>query len=450
MTINTPEQGSALATFLLNNASTTFSSAAGKRPKQVKAAACPASTTVADCFATQGENLAPVGQPISAGAVYSLQPGSPNIAGLPAANIANAPWRALASTVSQNDTLGMIRPNALVFALDNLIAATCPGPSYCLTRQDKPPAVGKILQTAENDGIVTVASQTYTASDISMLTDLAHTTGPAPSGWKKYLLVYDSVLSSSSVDSQVASWLTNSQSQTPRRSVDGERSVPVGLWPGFDTAHAWRDLPARLGSVVPSRLAMGTPFRLPVLSPANRISSVEVSEHDRFGTLLKTFQAPLESEADGRLFVAITPLSQGIVDFNVVAIFNDYVSSQRFFTAQVSPPDRAPAGFWVDHLTHQFQNGMKIRMHVGETSQLQPEAAFATVPDQTMWLRAGVTFRIADDSDHGVATVNPQGMLTALKPGFSTVEAFLGKFSATAQVVVSSDKGESTLSVPVH
>jgi len=89
-------------------------------------------------------------------------------------------------------------------------------------------------------------------------------------------------------------------------------------------------------------------------------------------------------------------------------------------------------------------------MRVGETSMLQPEAIFASVPDQSMWLRSGVIFRVIGSFDGNAAAVTPMGMLTALKPGTSTIEATLGRFSTTAQVIVLDSRADQDLLVPIH
>jgi pimeloyl-ACP methyl ester carboxylesterase len=437
VTIDTPESGSLLANFLIDNAAATFSPKAPYLARKVKAAACPNATTVQACFAAQGENLTPTGQPISAGAVYSLEPGSPDIAGAPAANIPKATWHAIGATVSQSDSL--LGANALVFELDELIAATCPGASYCPTASSKPPLLGTILGSNANDAIVTIASQTASARAPVKLAGLAHTTPADAGALSHWLLSYGNVLDSTPVNTQVGTWLANAAPQAPQSM---QAKAPAAPWPGFDATRSWRQDDARIEGDAPPDLAMGTPFTLRIGFAAEQIAQVRVTERDEFHTPLQPFSVPVERAPDGSGIIRITPLLQGDVHIRVRADFRDYVSADRDFAVQVAPPQAAPAGFWADDTLHRLGGAMVMRLHLGgnplwEKAVLQPAVVFATVPDRPVWLKGGVTYRVLEDAGAPAVSVDDAGHVIALRTGTSTIEVRLGNFTTTIQAVVS-------------
>ncbi len=151
-TVDTPEAGSLLANFLIGNQTTPFSGQASGTAKLLKRIVCKTATTVGACFNT-------LEKPVGGGAVRSLEPQSPNLANLPPANIPNAIWRDVSATVSQaDDPIANGDTNALVFDIDELIAATCPGPTYCPTKKSPIPLVGLEIGDESNDGIVALTS----------------------------------------------------------------------------------------------------------------------------------------------------------------------------------------------------------------------------------------------------------------------------------------------------
>ena len=96
ITLDTPETGSELASFLLANKNTRFSLLAQGNSGLVALVGCKANFTVGGC-------IMQIQGPVDAGAVASLAPNSPNIANLPSPKIPMATWNAFASTANQND-----------------------------------------------------------------------------------------------------------------------------------------------------------------------------------------------------------------------------------------------------------------------------------------------------------------------------------------------------------
>jgi hypothetical protein len=432
ITINTPETGSLLANFLLVNANTEFTALSGPLAYAVKLAACFHATTVAECFADIGDNLAPPNQPITAGALYSLQPDSPNIAALPSANIPNAPWHALSSLVGQSSSLFDF-PNALVFEIDELIAATCPGPSYCPSIFSSPPKVGNILGSKQNDGIVALASQIAGNAAPVTLPALAHTHGAGKNDLTQYVLNYANVLQSPPAYRYVGCWLSNTQCPVMKTDEQQVASAPAP-WPGFDATRPWRNVD-RLSGALPASVAMGTPFPIRIRYPLNRIARVTVLESNDADVPLPALHPQLTPTPDGQAWAMIPPLLAGKVTFRIRVDFTDYASSHFDFTLPVGAPEAAPSGFWADDLLHQLGAGMVLHLAPGETSLLQPVAVFASAPNTEVPLTGAIAFRVpAEAAD--IVSVDQAGNVTALRAGAATVECMLGRFTTKLRIDV--------------
>jgi pimeloyl-ACP methyl ester carboxylesterase len=432
VTINTPEAGSLLANFLVDNQAVTFSPNAGLIAKQVKAAACPNATTVAACFAAAGENLAPPGQPITAGAVYSLEPNSPNIAALPSANIANATWRASSSTVSQNSNL-MFGTNALVFELDSLIAATCPGASYCPNASSKIPVVGSILRSNSNDAIVTLASQTAGCSgpcQSATYPKLAHTRPADAGAFANFVLSFKNVLESASVDGFVACNLANTGCTGGTLAVadaDDEAAEPPGQTvPPHQIGAIW---------VVPSAATMGTEVRIVLKVPFGSVRSVYVRQDDGRGGH-QGLPASLSPDAAGNTVASVPALLMGSVDYTLNASLAEGAFAVRRATLQVATPSQPPLAFWADANLPQNGPAMPLILHVGQHGALDPAVVLAAAPDVTVRLRHDVTFRAIQDAAHPVVALQPDGRFVAEREGQATIEASFAGFTASLQVRV--------------
>ena len=431
ITIDTPEQGSGLATFLFNNANTPFSAGANNDALRVKNEACATATTVQDCFNTLNSS-------ITNGGVASLAPGSPDLAGLPSANIPNATWKALGATASQSG----FDSSAQVYELNELVNALCPGQSFCRRGKKQvnwsSPVVADLLGSAVNDAIVTQASQTAGASNPVILAGLSHSPPADPGFFGRRFYSLANVLDSTAVDTQVVAWLANTAA--PLAPV-AEAASTQPLWPGFVPGTDWREEDSRLPLDIPTHvLAMGAPFDLRLNAPWQKIGKVYVSEGNEFYTPFDQFlEAPVERAPDGGAIVHVTPFLLGRGHIRVTAYFRDYVRADQDFKVEVGPPTEAPLGFWADNPGDEppYPRPKEQQKHLAiNKGLLQPFVAFASAPTQHVWLNGGVTYRVLDNGQAPAASVDAQGNLAALHPGTSTVEVRLGQFTATIEVLV--------------
>lgn len=429
ITVDTPEAGSGLATFLFANASTPFSPNATEAAKDVKNKACAAAITVQDCFTTLKSSL-------TNGGVASLAPNSPNIAGLPPANIPNATWHALAATAGQSG----FGSSAQVYELNELIAALCPGPSYCPTKKSPPPTVAVELGSAANDAIVSQASQTASASNPVVLAGLSHSPPADPGFFGRQFYSLAHVLDSAAVNTQVVAWLANSAA--PLAPV-APAAMPEPLWPGFvNDGRGWDEDNSRIALDFPSSLAMGTQVDLRLNVPFSKIGKVYVSEGNEYDTPFDQFiDTPVGRAPDGGAVVHVTPFLLGKGDIRITAYFRDYFRADHDFQVDVAPPTEAPAGFWADDPEHhEFvkQKHLEIGGNpMAEKGLLQPHVAFASAPNRHVWLNGGVTYRVlVINGQPPAVAVDDRGNLRALHSGTSTLEVRLGQYTATIEAVV--------------
>ena len=124
------------------------------------------SSDVAKCFDGLGYPLYGPGLPLESGAVFALEPGSPNITNpkLSGPNIPNIQWLAISSLAPKN--------SALAAGVDTLIAALYKDPFG-----NGVPTVDSILGNVPNDAIVALDSQTAGAPQghVVTLANLSHT-----------------------------------------------------------------------------------------------------------------------------------------------------------------------------------------------------------------------------------------------------------------------------------
>ncbi len=435
VTIDTPEAGSLLANFLIANQSATFSPNAGTVAQQVVKQACGGTTTVGACFAH-------LKQPVADGATMSLEPGSPNIGALPSGNIPNAVWRALAATVSQADTMGMGRnTNALVWEIDELIAATCPGATFCPNPNSPIPEIGDILNDKINDGVVPLASQTsgcVSPCEYTQFDKLAHTVPAGPKVLMGMFLNFKNVLQSSAVDGQVECILSNTAcanrpmqlaSDTSKQGddQDGDQSdVDLRAY------HEVHRLPDRL----PDGLALGTPFRLRVRFPFAKVDGVAVRQFDSQGGAEMQDDVPIEKSPDGQTYAVVTPLLPGKVKFIFNAVFKDHAYSVQVLSAQVGNATEQPKSFVADYYIYTSKGPNRIWGTMGLDGIITPSLIFASAPDYPLTLRKNVTFRVLPGEGAPVIDMHPDGTYTPLRVGRATVELGYAGLTTRTEVVI--------------
>jgi hypothetical protein len=444
ITINTPESGSELATFLVTNQNAAFSPNASMLAKALVSASCGGATTLGACLANAGQNLAPPGQPITAGAVYSLEPTSPNLAALPSPNIANAVWNASASTVSQKNLM-LPGTNALVFQLDELVAATCPGATYCPESTAPIPTVTSVLGTKDNDAVVTLASQTAgcgSGCTSQSLTKLAHTKPVDSLVLKMFGLSYANVLASPAVDSFVCGKLSNVACSAPAPVLQFAGWTPAAAPPSGAAAVGDEGRVAPLEPrqvkplwITPATAAMGEPFTLKLGVAAAQVKSVHVRQLGANGGF-ETLEAQLQAGPGQETRAVITPLLMGEVRF----LLNAELDRNRFavteFTLHVLPPSARPAQFWPDEGSHNAGLRGPLAMHVGNQRVLDPVVILAAAPDQMIHIAPFASFKAIQDDTAPVIALRQDGSFTALREGKAKVAVGLGEFTAAIEVEV--------------
>jgi pimeloyl-ACP methyl ester carboxylesterase len=438
LTINTPEDGSELANFLITNQTAAFQPKARPIARLLVKQACNGTANVAACFGT-------LNQPVTLGAVASLEQGSPNISGLPKANIPNAIWRALNTNVTQTDVL-IDNPSALVFFQNELIAATCPNAAlaYCTSGPGKgPQEVFDILQTRDNDAVVTVKSQTSGCVTPCQAVNvpnppngLAHTQAAFQTYGQLANLDYANVLNFAGVNAQLGCLLANTGCANPRIAIDKAAETKTENDPKLPTREVKR-LPAHL----PAGLALGSPFDLPIRFPAAKVLNVWVRQVDTagqgFGHVVNMKSVPVQAAPNGDALARITPLVMGKVDYLVTVWFKDNSWDAENFTVHVGPPaSLAPDEFFADyHLKDPALNGT-LPARIGVRQSLRPMLLFPSAPDHHLIVRDLFTYRLLQGEGAPVLELHPDGSYLPLRAGMATIEVGIAGFTAQAKIKV--------------
>jgi pimeloyl-ACP methyl ester carboxylesterase len=433
VTIDTPEAGSELAVYLFGNRNSSAQTLlAPVTSLGVWKQACKSfSVTLGQCLLALDMRLAPPSGRLRDGAVYSLQPKSPNLQNLQAAtdpNIRGAIWRAISAHVTPGKSL-------LRWELEKLIAASWPGYPKPPGRPKPAPTITAILQDGgQDDGIVTVKSQLAgaVAPDFVTLSGLSHspaspTVVDAPLG-----LSDANVEDSDAVNTLVACWLTTGGSADCNRA---HQTASAALSSSAPNAGTQLD-PTRLHDAdalfasLPPKPRLGSPFRFRVELPSANPSRLTLRQRDNFGHV-----APVQTLAVGRaegktVYVEAAPMLLGSVTFGIDAVFQDGGISSRDFAATVGMPDADPEEFAGDANFRDIYLGLEAGSDVYE---LHPQAAYASAPDKVELDGRTVKYRVMP-SDGPPAVKLEQSdpndptlvSIVALRPGRSAVEARFG------------------------
>lgn len=335
VTIDTPEYGSALATFLYYHASAKRHASFGSGPYNLWEAECDSGDTVKTCFNKLGMPLASPSLALDSGAVYSLIPGGASIRAAPDARIPGATWRAVTAIWPQTDS----RSSLLRSVMNTLIRAI-------YYDNQTAPDTSSILGTLDNDVVVKKTSQHGDAQGSYNFRDLAHTKTPHPSVFSAF---FDggnqNVEESSSVNRLIGCWLANLGSMTCSRvpKAAGENEAPLVASTAPVARFAASD---RLAVDAPGRgPQFGVPFDLPLhfSSPVSR--TVFVSQSDAHGEIPSgSGKATMTPQSGATSSVRITPQRFGPMTFTIAASFTDGGVAVKRFTATVRPPPCAADG----------------------------------------------------------------------------------------------------------
>jgi pimeloyl-ACP methyl ester carboxylesterase len=393
VTLDTPEDGSALATYLLQHESSTVSTAAPNYIRLAWILFCGTSdptVTVEQCFAYNNMS-------VTGGAVASLVPNNKTLNATPSPNIPDATWRALTAT----DTSGI-----LYTTLTTLIEAINPPGTA--------PTLSDILR-GPNDDIVALASQlTGPPSVFVTLEGLAHTT----------INGHGSAVTNSSAAAAVAScWLRDPTS--PACSSVSEPTLVSGEY----TQEANPTTGRLIIDPVLSEGLIGQPLALHV--QADGVKSLEISQlgpNMADTDVVDVFDSPRLSEPGAT--INVVPRVLGKVRFSVLALFSDGTSELANETVNVSVEPSS-----ITHLRADSQFTQVVMLDSQSTYFLAPQVTIRGLA-KPVTVRSLATYRLVSPAVDPPVIVDLEGKLTSVHPGTAIIEVIFEGHSDRVNVVV--------------
>jgi len=426
ITLDTPETGSALATYLDTTAFSRTLQNTNVFSYQYLAwtglCGSGSNVTLENCLDKNGLPLSYPGTPLNTGAVWSLIPGGMSLKSAPAATVFNThygKWSAIASDFKDGDTPASL----LRDILNTLISAT-------YASGQTPPTITSILGTPHNDVIVTVASQisTAVAAQTRQLTDLQHTAAPSAASLLFGSDSNASVVDSPLVNAQVAHWLGLQTSTVPAVSewVGGtpQEEEPKGagaVRPRFAA-------PGRLTVAAPELpVGLGQPAQLVVRTRGPKMESITVDERsERTGQALRneSMNGPagsgrprIVSEEEGETTIEVTPLALGPVTIQIAAGFVDGGFARQDVRLNVTPSQRNLRSFALN-------KGFDSVALVLDDKDEDREASLAPVLEfdslrYPIYLDSaeGLNLSVEQREDNPVIRVDSGGLIHALHAG---------------------------------
>jgi pimeloyl-ACP methyl ester carboxylesterase len=482
VTIDTPENGSMLAPYLLqaNVAGGTCSQSqlcqidgpgSDTTPVRVWDFVCGNGVTLATCL---GDKSLPLGPPgtgpggfntsacsvaspatPSCGAVASLAPNGPNIAALPSASIPGSSWVAIGADWQDTASAQTSELRAL---LNNLLAAmSISSPVPTLSCVLGASSVGGVINGAcnsantgiiDNDVIVTTSSQFWNSAGVQTVEfpNLAHSPMPDLLNIGSYVsgTVNNSVTTSTAVANCVATILLS-------LSTSGCAGGQIGMGPlaaaiaspdalqQSESAttfpretpeerearmkHRLSFSPERLSAKAPEGNApLGSPIEIGLIFAPGKVAYLDVLQHNQRGAIPQSQNSFKVVREEGRqMTIEIIPVQTGDVDLQIEAIYSDNAVVRQTVHLKVVASSKGLNKFYLN----QGPGGMPLVLEDKEE-------------DRQMWMRPvviydGVKFPIyLDDSaqiklsveqDEGdpVIRVDKNGMVHALREGKAVI-----------------------------
>ena len=431
VTLDTPETGSALAQYLLQNRHDTLQPFAPPQAAAIWLAACGSPTvTVEQCFKTIGNQLGP--RHLNDGAVFSLIPGSGPLVQLPSPDIPDAVWRAVTAIVPQTHSL--VGESAEEFELQQLIAATWPDPNT------PAPTIAQILADGhQDDAIVPLSSQMAGAAAGQFVTfkGLSHSPA-ADASLLSPVLSTANVLQSNAVNSQVGCWLAASAGVATcnaAAAAPASAAEPVAARPGFDVARL--HYARRLAVAQPQDLQLTMPFELAVRVTAPGLLRLVLRQQDELGNRAEPQVLSLERRLGDTIHATATAAVYGNVRLTVDALFADGGVSSQSVTASVRLPDAPPVWFSADANSAHIHIGLADGLDLWE---LHPQALYPGSALPVALDGRTVRYRILQGNGVVALSSNPENAaqteLVGLKPGTARLEARIGATVAPLDVTV--------------
>lgn len=342
ITIDTPENGTNLATFLFLNQGLTFENLDDDAVLVVWMKACGLlfpwqvrTKTVQECFAHMGMN-------ITGGPVKSLVPTSSSLQHIPGPAAPKWTWNAISSVVPQRIGPG---ESALQFEIEALIAALYPHASDA-------PKISRILgDNGKDDAVVPLASQNPVgAAQFHTFPGLAHIPAPKINLPIELLTNLDNhnVEQSQDIANLIACWLTKNGAGTCN-----PRAAPVAQAKAqFPASKRVPDVSAingqQIAILMPPIIQLAMPFDAAITKPGARLTEVAVYQQDEKGHHAKQEKLAISRAAGDTAYVRVIPMLLGSVTFRFEAVFADGSVSSRDLTVPVGIPSLAPRQFRGD------------------------------------------------------------------------------------------------------
>jgi pimeloyl-ACP methyl ester carboxylesterase len=396
VTLDTPEAGSGLATFLLGHQQATLQETLVSDITSYvfwrETCGTDPAITVAECLANNGDS-------VTSGGVASLVPGSSELMKAPNPNIADANWRAVTAT----NKSGIERAG-----LKSFIPAIYTSPNLA-------PSLGSIVG-APNDDIVSLASQLTGSPMYVTFAGLAHST---------VFGVGASVVNSSAVTTQIACWLIDSTSPACKPAKQVADATVSELNP-----EDMRPAPGRLVVAPPTVGWIGQPLTLQIAAAGvKRFEVGQVGQEDQTDEWINA-----SSQAASANALTITPRVLGLVRLFIRAEFADgsYDGMQATFNVSVDPKTVSDFMIHPNHFTTLVTEMAVPAGITGNPFGLYPSLTVRGLTaygrDYPVLVGKFASFRLVLPDADPAATVDGNGKVTVHHPGHSIIEAsFAGK-----------------------
>jgi hypothetical protein len=410
-TLDTPELGSALASFLIDHKDTHAHAPLFSEPSAVWLAVCQSfSVTVAECFDDNDMPILGPGGEVQGGAVWSLVPRSSSLKNTPPfPSIAGVIWADITSVVRDKDDSG------LRYVISNLIKAIYSNP-------DDAPSPTDILG-GPNDVIVNFHSQANGSTDANRIKFL---------GLDHSALRFNGfdltkgVNNSDKVNSYVACWFKK----------DGDPDcIPPGPVPGAAPAAVATTMvvPRVVDQLVqvPQNAEIGVPLSVTGLVTAKGIQRVAVYQRSDAGKTASpgAEQAIPFSFAGSRLRFEITPRLPGRVTFEILVTLADGSKLVQRVMRKVTVRDDM-----LRELHGHGSNHVFLFMQLGGRLPLAPFGVFKNI-DEDVPLDGQVDYSVEPGAGSPVVRVEGD-TLVPLRPGTARVLARLGSKTDLLKVTV--------------
>ncbi len=418
-TLNAPETGSLLANFLIGHRNDTRKASLFTTPGAVWELAC-GSSDVAKCFDGLGYPLYGPGLPLKSGAVFALEPGSPNLTNpnLSGPNIPNIQWLAISSLAPKN--------SALAAGVDTLIAALYKNPFG-----NGVPTVDSVLDNQPNDAIVALDSQTAGAPQghVVTLPNLSHTylVGSLLNLLSFGSLDDDSVLDDLGTDEIAACWTGTTGTGACFSGGPARREPAPAVAMDVKPIDGIR-------LTAPSSAELGKPVEIAVHSLIGGAApNLTLFQQSDAGTIRAKPVKPARVDGDTS-YVMVTPLLPGEVTIGVGARFNGAVASQAV-QLHVALPKTAPLQFKANTTP----DLVLILSDDTNAATLRPEAVYPAPVGRVFLSPDAVRCRVQDHAGAPTVYIAPDGRLHGLRPGQAEIACRLGASSDRLHVIVRAD-----------